>query len=64
MKKHFDPTLCLVTDAASCGGRKVEDVVAAAIPGGVTMVQLRDKNLPDPEFVAFARRLIALSARK
>jgi thiamine-phosphate pyrophosphorylase len=57
----FDPALCLVTDADACGTRGVDTVVAAALRGGVTMVQLRDKHLSDTEFVTLAKRLKALT---
>lgn len=38
----IDPRLYLVT--GDTGGRPLADVVAAAVRGGVTLVQLRDKN--------------------
>lgn len=38
----------------------VEDLVAAALRGGVTAVQLRDKTATDAEMIALARRLRAL----
>ncbi len=40
------PILCLVTDRLRCNGRPLEDVVDAAVEGGVGMVQLREKDLP------------------
>jgi thiamine-phosphate pyrophosphorylase len=54
--------LCLVTDAALCGPRGVEAVVAAAVRGGVGMVQLREKSLDSRDFLARARALKALLA--
>lgn len=39
------PALCLVTDRRLCGEDRLLDVVAAAVDGGVTMVQLREKDL-------------------
>ncbi|UOE42912.1 bifunctional hydroxymethylpyrimidine kinase/phosphomethylpyrimidine kinase [Agromyces larvae] len=39
----FDLSLTLVTDAALCGERGVAAVVAEAVAGGATIVQLRDK---------------------
>jgi len=54
--------LYLVTDRTLCGGRSLEEVVGAAIEGGVTMVQLREKDAPTGEFVALARRLKTLLA--
>jgi thiamine-phosphate pyrophosphorylase len=47
--------LYLVTDESACGGRGLAGVVRAAIRGGVTCVQLREKELPTREFVDRAR---------
>ena len=44
MKRAFDPTLYLVTDPELARGRPLADAVAAAVRGGVTLVQLRDKG--------------------
>ena len=44
MTRRFDPTLYLVTDPELARGRALIDVVAAAVRGGVTLVQLRDKH--------------------
>lgn len=49
--------LYLVTDDSLCRGRDLTDVVAQAVQGGVTCVQLREKNLSTRDFVA---RAIAL----
>ena len=38
-----DPALMLVTDSSRLRGRALADVVRAAVEGGVTAVQLRDK---------------------
>jgi len=40
----LDLSVTLVTDAALCGPRGVAAVVAAAVDGGVRVVQLRDKT--------------------
>ena len=40
------PCLCLVTDRAVCPPDQLPQRVAAAVAGGVDMVQLRDKELP------------------
>jgi thiamine-phosphate pyrophosphorylase len=40
----FDPTLYLVTDTELSAPRTVPDVVRAAVAGGVTAVQVRDKH--------------------
>lgn len=54
--------LHLVTDAALCGPRGVEAVVAEAVRGGATCVQLREKHLDTRPFVERARALKALLA--
>lgn len=40
---HFDPLVYFIVDPAVCRGRPIEDVTAAAVRGGVSMVQLRNK---------------------
>lgn len=42
-------SLYLVTDAAMCSERGLIETVLAAIDGGVTMVQLRDKHADDDQ---------------
>ncbi len=44
MNKNFDLSVYFVADPSVCAGRNVTDVVAAALRGGVSMVQLRDKG--------------------
>ena len=51
------PCLCLVTDRHQCKGRPLEDVVALAVEGGVTMVQLREKDLEASELLRLAENL-------
>jgi thiamine-phosphate pyrophosphorylase len=58
MKRPFDLRLYLVTDGVAAAGRRIEDVVAAAVRGGVTAVQLRDKEADDAALVEAARRLM------
>ena len=61
----FDPAtlrLCLVTDRDLSRGRSLTDVVGAAVQGGVTMVQLREKSAPTRVFLEEARALKALLA--
>jgi len=48
----FDPTLYLVTDTELCRPRAVADVVRAAVAGGVTAVQVRDKTASRRELYA------------
>lgn len=51
MKPHFDPALYLVTDGDLSLGRSLKEIVQKAIKGGVTMVQLREKNATTREFI-------------
>ncbi|TKJ27424.1 thiamine phosphate synthase [Blastococcus sp. CCUG 61487] len=52
MRPAFDPTLYLVTDTGLAGARGVPDVVRAAVAGGVTAVQVRDKTASRRELYA------------
>ncbi|HZE90626.1 MAG TPA: thiamine phosphate synthase [Rhizobacter sp.] len=52
--------LYLVTDSAACLGRSLMDVVHAAVQGGVSCVQLREKHLDTRAFVEMALALKAL----
>ena len=52
--------LCLVTDRPLARGRALTDIVAAAVRGGATMVQLREKDAGTREFLELARALKAL----
>jgi thiamine-phosphate pyrophosphorylase len=58
--RDFDLGVYLVTDRACCGARSVEEVVSAAIDAGVTLVQLRDKNIDARPMLALGRRLLEL----
>ena len=52
------PIVALVTSRALAGGEDaLVDAVAAAVRGGVNLVQLREKDLPDAAQLALARRL-------
>ncbi|WP_343074586.1 thiamine phosphate synthase [Nakamurella aerolata] len=53
----LDPSLYLVTDTAMCGDRGVPATAAAAVQGGVTVVQLRDRKAEDAAFVRLGREL-------
>ncbi len=59
VKPPFDLTLYLVVGSDVTRGRPVEEVVLAAVRGGVTLVQLREKGLGDTELVEAARALKA-----
>jgi len=58
----IDLSVYLVTDRALCLGRPLAEVVAQAVSGGATMVQLREKLAPTREFVELGRALAALLA--
>ena len=57
-----DLSLYLVTDRELCLGRPVERIVEAAVRGGVSCVQLREKSLPTFAFVEAARSLKTILA--
>ncbi|WP_298653718.1 thiamine phosphate synthase [uncultured Proteiniphilum sp.] len=48
--KHFDLSLYLVTDRSLSLGKPLEYIVEEAVKGGVSMVQLREKNCSSREF--------------
>ncbi len=58
--KLFDPRLYLVIGLADCGGRPLGTVLSAAVEGGVTLVQLREKELDEGAFIQRAREVKAL----
>ena len=49
--------LYLVTDRPLAMGRELEWIVAEAVKGGATMVQLREKDIDTRGFIELARRL-------
>lgn len=51
----LDLSLYLVTDTRMCGEYGVGATVAAAVRGGVSVVQLRDPGATDEEFVVLGR---------
>jgi thiamine-phosphate pyrophosphorylase len=57
MTRRFDPTLYLVTDPELACGRVLRDIVDAAVRGGVTLVQLRDKRAGGRALLEEARAL-------
>jgi thiamine-phosphate pyrophosphorylase len=48
---NIDYSLYLVTDRGLARGRPTMDIVAAAVRGGATVVQLREKDCPTLEFI-------------
>ena len=63
-KQAVDYRLCLVTDRETVKGRDLGRCVEAAIQGGVTMVQVREKTASSLAFYETAQRLKALAVRQ
>jgi thiamine-phosphate pyrophosphorylase len=51
------PIVMLVTDRTAGDGRRLEDLVEAAVDGGINVVQLREKDLPAAELYGLATRI-------
>lgn len=51
------PVLCFVVSKDSVEDGDIEKVVGEAVAGGVSMVQLREKQMPADQLLALARRL-------
>ena len=62
MKPAVDLSLMLVTDPAMTRARGLAETVRAAAAGGVTIVQLRDKEADDAALAAMAAELMAVLA--
>ena len=54
MKKNIDLSLYLVTDRKLSKGRSLEYIIEQAVKGGVTMVQLREKDCSTRKFYELA----------
>ncbi|MFO7654613.1 MAG: thiamine phosphate synthase [Candidatus Krumholzibacteriia bacterium] len=57
----IDWSLYLVTDRALARGRSLPDLVSAAIRGGVTVVQIREKGATTREFLELTRALLRVT---
>lgn len=60
--KAQDLRLYLVTDRMSAAGRNVKDVVAKALKGGVTMIQIREKEASARDIIALAVEVKQMAA--
>ena len=60
---QLDFRLYLVTDRAQTRGRPLGEVVEECLAAGLRAVQLREKDLPDTEFIALARSLSDITRR-
>ncbi|KPL05075.1 MAG: hypothetical protein AMJ73_02570 [candidate division Zixibacteria bacterium SM1_73] len=56
--------LYLIADKKICGDRNIEDVVIQAIEGGAQMIQYRDKESSDREFLELASVLQNICERR
>lgn len=55
--RPIDYTLYVITDRTWLAGGSLADAVRAAIEGGATVVQLREKNIPDEEYISRAQEI-------
>ena len=62
-RQAFDLSVYLVLGHGDCRHHGLEEVVAAALRGGATLVQLREKNLPAQDYLELARSLLPLLDR-
>jgi thiamine-phosphate pyrophosphorylase len=63
VRKNRDFTFYLVTDRRWLGERTLWDSVEEAIRGGVTLVQLREKEISSKEFLELAQRVKEVTDR-
>lgn len=63
VRKNADLTLYLVTDRRWLGERTLWDSVEEAILGGVTLVQLREKEISSKEYLELAQRVKEVTDR-
>ena len=63
MRREFDLSVYLVADPSLCGGRAIIDVVRAALRGGITLLQYRDK-VNAPNVLAENARALQVLARE
>ena len=52
--------LYVIADKRICGYRDIEEVVGQAIEGGAQMIQYRDKDSGDADFLSIASKLKAV----
>ncbi len=61
-RRAFDLSLYLIAGRQALGGRPLNEVVDAAVRGGVTLVQLREKDADEERMIELARELKAVLA--
>jgi len=60
MKRKVDYSLYLVTDRNLSLGRSIEEIVESAVRGGVTIVQLREKDCSTREYIELAKSVLSI----
>lgn len=61
--KKFDPTLYFITDSSHYAEAEFLDRVEQALHGGVTLVQLREKERSTREYLTLAKKVHALTGQ-
>ena len=62
-KDRINYSLYLITDRKALGDKSLSDSVEAALKGGVTLLQLREKNINANDYYNIAVKIKALSAK-
>jgi thiamine-phosphate pyrophosphorylase len=63
MRRFEAAGLYLVTSQSLSAGRTTQDIVRAALAGGVKLIQLREKDMPLRQYVALAEDVRVLTAQ-
>lgn len=63
MRRFLQAGLYLVTSQALSHGRSTLEIVDATLAGGVSLIQLREKEMPMPDFFRLAGEIRARTAR-
>ncbi len=54
---EVDYSLCLIADTSFCEGKELIDIIMSSVAGGVSLVQLREKNMETRDFIELAREI-------
>lgn len=57
--KHIDLSIYFIADPILCKGRPIVEVVDAALSGGITMLQFRNKHGSREEIISDAKQLLS-----
>jgi len=63
LRRFSDAGLYLVTSQTLSAGRSTEEIVRAALAGGVRLIQLREKEMPLRDYVELAAQVRELTQR-